>query len=141
MRMSLEIELGRASVNRCDCCGKRSHTLRGFVSNDGRAYAAYLAAYTEGHETREGTLLVSIGDWGENGKPGDRTSVCMKVRRIGGRPQVMVVGPRGCPWRDVGVFGAILEREAALARSDIRDYFHTVDHLLEADDRFARHFR
>ena len=134
--MTLHIEFGRASTSRCSCCGKRSHTLRGFVSSDEAACAAYVA----GHEEREGTLLVSIGDWGEGATPADRSSVCMKVRAVDGRPQVMVVGPEGCPWSDAQVFGDILPRAEALARPDIQKCFHVVDHVLESDDRFTRYF-
>jgi hypothetical protein len=138
--MSLEIELGRESESRCGCCGKLSHTLRGFVTRDGDAHAVYMAGYTEGHDEQEGTLLVSIGDWTDSGGHESRTAVCMKVRAIEGRPQVMVVGPSDCPWGDVQVLGAIATREQALARPDIKDYFHVVDHVLVSDERFTRYF-
>jgi hypothetical protein len=138
--MPLDVELGKASQHRCGCCGKLSHVLRGFVSKDGDAHAVYMAGYTEKHAPEEGTVLVSIGDWTQGSTPADRTAVVVKVRRIGGRFQVMVVGPEGCPWDDVGVFGPIQTRAAALARPDIQEYFHVVDHVLETDDRFTRGF-
>ena len=138
--MSLELELGPASEHRCGCCGKRSHVLRGYVTKEGDAYAVYMAGYTEKHTVEEGTILVSIGDWTQGSKPEDRTSVVMKVRKIGGRFQVMVVGPEGCPWTDIDVFGPIETPQAALARPDLQEYFHVVDHVLEVDDRFTRYF-
>lgn len=138
--MTLEIELGKATQHRCGCCGKQSHVLRGYVTNDGDAHAVYMAGYTEKHAETIGTLLISIGDWSERATPKDRTAVVMKVRKIDGRFQLMVVGPEGCPWNDVGVFGAIPTREAALALPNLADYFHVSDHVLEVDERFTRYF-
>ncbi len=138
--MSLEIELAEASEHRCGCCGKRSHTLRGFVTKDGDAHAVYMAGYTEKHTPEEGTLLVSIGDWTDGSTPADRAAVVMKAQKIDGRFQLMVVGPEGCPWDDVAVFGAIATRAEALARADIQEYFHVADHVLEIDTRFTRGF-
>ena len=138
--MSLEIELGQASEHRCGCCGKRSHVVRGYVSKDGDAHAVYMAGYTEKHAPEEGTLLVSIGDWTSGSTPGDRVSVVMNVQKIAGRFQLMVVGPEGCPWSDVALFGPIEPRAAALARADIQEYFHVADHVLEVDGRFTRAF-
>lgn len=138
--MSLEIELGQASEHRCGCCGKLSHVVRGYVSKDGDARAVYMAGYTEKHAIEEGTILVSIGDWTDGSTPRDRVSVVMKVQKIGGRFQIMVVGPEGCPWDEVTIFGPIASRAAALARADIQEYFHVVDHVLEVDERFTRGF-
>jgi hypothetical protein len=138
--MVLTLELGRATESLCSCCGKLSHAVRGFVSKDGVAYAAYLAGYTEQHLPEEGTILVSIGDWSEGSRPKDRKSVCMKVRRPTDGFQVMVVGLEGAPWADIDVFGPVLSRAAALGSADIQDYFHVVDHVLAGDERFAAYF-
>jgi hypothetical protein len=138
--MSLEIEPGAASKHRCSCCGKQSHVLRGYVSRDGDAYAVDRAGDTEKHTPEEATLLVSIGDWTQGSTPADRVSVIMKVRKSGGRFQLMVVGREGCPWDDVALFGAIETRESALARADLQEYFHVADHALEVDTRLARAF-
>ncbi|WP_438002327.1 hypothetical protein WMF26_24730 [Sorangium sp. So ce185] len=100
-----------------------------------------MAGYTEKHPEKEGTLLVSIGNWTNGSKPEDRTSVVMKVRKRKGKWQVMVVGQEGNPWNDVAVFGPIETRSSALARADIQDYFHVVDHVLEVDKRFTQLFR
>lgn len=137
MSGQLEIELGSASTSVCGCCGKTSHTLRGFVSKDGDAHAVYFAGFTEGHQPVEGTLIVSIGDWTEDASPSDRTAVIMLARWVDGAPQVMVVGPDDNPWGDVGVLGPVLTRQEALARPDIQDYFHVVDHVFLSDDRFT----
>jgi hypothetical protein len=118
-----------------------SHAVRGFVSQEGQAFAVYLAGYTEQHTPQIGTVLVSIGAWADGSTPADRLAVVMKVRVIDGAPQVMVVGPEGCPWTDVGVFGRILSREEALARPDIKEYFHVIDHVIEVDERFMKGFQ
>lgn len=135
----LQLERGNESIHRCGCCGKQSHTLRGFLSDDGPV-GVYFAGYTEGHEPQEGTIIVSLGDWSEGAAPSAREAFVTKVRVLDGQPQVMLVGPDDSPWGDLDVLGPMLTREEALAHPRKQDCFHAIDHILAEDDRFMRHF-
>lgn len=133
----LSIERGDETGGRCGCCGKVSHTVRGFVSNEAGAYGVYFAGFTERHP--EGTLLISLGDWSESSTPADRQAVLLRVR--GKEMQMMVGDPGDCPWDDVEVLGRIVPREEALKHPRIKDYYHVADHVIAEDDRFTRYFR
>jgi hypothetical protein len=133
--MSISIELGNVSVSECECCGKRSHTMRGFVSDDGAAYAVYFAGYTEGHREIMATLVVSLGAWCEGSTPDERECVVMKVRNHRGKIEMMVVGVADCPWDDLQILGRMLERREALESPTIADFFHVADHVIERDHR------
>ncbi|MGZ3417820.1 MAG: hypothetical protein ACXWUG_25925 [Polyangiales bacterium] len=133
------LERGSESVDRCGCCGKRSHTIRGFLSEDGPV-GVYFAGYTEGHEERIGTLIVSLGDWSEEATPASRVAFVTKVRVLDGQPQVMLVDPEDSPWDDIEILGRLLTREEALAHPMKATCFHAIDHILAEDDRFTRYF-
>lgn len=136
----MHLELASESVERCDCCGKRSHTIRGFLNENGPA-GVYFAGYTEGHDERIGTLIVSLGDWSDDAPPSAREAFVTKVRVVDGQPQVMVVDPDDSPWDDLDILGRLLTREEALAHPDKARYFHAIDHVIAGDARFMRYFR
>lgn len=136
--MQLSIERGRENVTRCGCCGKQSHTIRGFLNDAHGAYGVYFAGYTENHQPAIGTLIVSLGDWSEKGTPADREAVLLRVR--GPNMEMMVGGPGDSPWGDVGVLGRILTRNEALKHPRLQDYYHAADHIVGEDDRFTRYF-
>lgn len=136
----LQLEQGNASAAVCDCCGKRSHTIRGFLSDEHGAYGVYFAGYTEGHTPQIGTLIVSLGDWHDGAPPSAREAFVTKVRVLDGQPQVMLVGPEDSPWGDIGVLGPMLTREEALAHPRKADCFHAIDHILAEEPRFMRAF-
>jgi hypothetical protein len=137
--MELTIEHGKETVGRCGHCGKVSHTIRGFVSNETGPYAVYFAGYTEKHEDGIGTLIISLGNWGEGATPDDRRAVLLRVR---GRKMEMMVGDADdSPWTDIEVLGRILSRDEALKNPRIKDYYHVADHIVAEDERFTRYFR
>lgn len=137
--MTLAIERGEETVGRCDHCGKISHTIRGFISDENGAYGVYFAGYTEKHEDGIGTLIISLGDWSERSTPKDREAVLLRVR--GRELQMMVGGPDDSPWANIGVLGRILPRSRALKHRRIKDYYHAADHIVAEDVRFTRYFR
>jgi hypothetical protein len=136
--VSLAIERGRESVNRCGCCGKVSHTIRGFLNDESGPYGVYFAGYTENHEDGIGTLIISLGDWSEKATPNDRKAVLLRVR--GPNMEMMVGGPKDSPWNDIGVLGEILPREKALKDPRLQDYYHAADHIVAEDERFTTYF-
>jgi hypothetical protein len=74
----LQLERGNESIHRCGCCGKQSHTVRGFLSDEHGPYGVYFAGYTEGHTPQVGTLIVSLGDWHEGAPPSAREAFVTK---------------------------------------------------------------
>lgn len=136
--MALILEPGRESITKCGCCGKTSHTIRGFLNDDSGPYGVYFAGYTEKHEDGIGTLIISLGDWSEKATPKDRQAILLRVR--GPKMEMMVGGPKNSPWSDVGVLGEILPREKALKHPRLQDYYHAADHVVAEDERFTKYF-
>src|SRR5689334_8632818 len=56
----------------CECCGKKSHTVHGFVYENGDAHAVYFAAWSEGHQELGVTMAIALGEWGDESGPADR---------------------------------------------------------------------
>jgi len=139
--MSLSIEPGRSTTNLCGCCGKTSHTHRGFVSQEGQAFAVYFAGFTEDHGAPMLTLVVSLGDWSPKGTPADREAAVIKVRNVGGEIEMMVQGPLDQPWNDIGVLGRLLSREEMLAGPRKGEFFHIADHVIAEDQRVVPYLR
>lgn len=136
----LRLEHGNESVNTCGCCGERSHTIRGFLSDENGPYGVYFAGYTERHSPPLGTLVVSLGDWHAGAPPSARQAFVTKVRVLDGQPQVMLVGPEESPWSDLTILGPMLTREQALVHPRKGDCFHAIDHILAEDQRFMVYF-
>ncbi len=134
------IELGAETTPICSCCGSLSHVLRGFVSDERGARAVYLAGYTEKNPDHFGTLLISLGGWGEGATPAQRKAILILVRNIEGKPQFMVGSAADCRWGDVSMMGRIMERPEALADPDIKEFWKISDEIWLADRRFSAQF-
>jgi hypothetical protein len=115
-----------------------SRVVRGFVNDENRAYAVYVAGYTHGHPI--GSLLISMGESGETSTPEQRFAVPIKVKVHEGAPSMMVGGPGDCVWNDTDILGRILDRPEALAHPRIKEVFHIADHVWIGDRRFSGYF-
>ncbi len=106
--------------------------LTRFVTEDGNAYAIYYIRYSMAHPERPAAATVSIGNWGEDASPDERSAFALELRSNG----VCVMDSENSPWKDSAFIGRTLDREEALTHPRIQDVFHIADHIYLEDESF-----
>ena len=129
----ITIEFGEPQVSSCDCCGGVTTRLTRFVYRDGDAYAVYYAAFSDNHPERYVSLIVSIGEWGNDAPPTLRVAVPMRLWAGEDDFNVTVTNASDSPWHDVGILGRVMDRDEALSDPRIKEVFHITDHILDQD--------
>jgi hypothetical protein len=131
----IEIEPGDGGTSAiCECCGRRAPSVVGFVYDDGAASAVYYAGWTEGHR-RGVSLIIGVGEWGDEATPADRRSFGLRCWAEGGDVNFEVQEPAASRYGDNTYLGAMLSRSAALADPEIGRIFHVAEHITEDDPR------
>lgn len=114
MPSEYEIEISEPSASRCDCCDGLTVRLTRFVHRNGDAFAIYYAAYSNNHPDDELAMLVSLGEWGEDSDPSQRTAFYCRVRPTTDSYEVMLGDAAQSAWGDASIIGKKLSREEAL---------------------------
>jgi len=93
MTDTLEIEpLGEKDTGRCECCGRESRRVWGFVYRDNVAYASYFVHWTVGHILENGAHIdIVLGRWGEGTSASNRYAVRLEYRILENGPNFRVV--------------------------------------------------
>jgi hypothetical protein len=131
--LSIEFEPPATDTEPCKCCGGRTTRLARFVYSDGDAYAVYYAQFSDNHPNRYVSVLISIGEWGNDAPPSDRVAVYIRIWTTAENYQVSVRDAVESPWGEVDIFGPTLNRDEALAHPRIKDVFHLSDHIVTDD--------
>ena len=134
------LEQGESSSGKCDCCGKTTKTIWGFISQDESCRAVYYVSWTEGHRERGATFLICLGDW-EDEDASDRLSFALRLRMMPSGAAFMVVDAAKTQWAkekpvENDPLGLLLNRETALASPLKKDVFAIADLILDQDKRF-----
>jgi hypothetical protein len=136
--MNLQLEAGEADrPTRCECCGRVSRTVHGFIYKDGDAYAVYYAGWSEGHPDRGVTMAVAVGEWDDNSDASDRVSVGLEAWSAVSKIQFAVLEPEQSPWANTDLLGAMLARPTALAHPVLPAIFEVAEHVVTCDERVA----
>jgi len=136
MMSDLSLEPGPQEAGAvCDCCGARSTTVHGFVYRGGDAFAVYYAGWSQQHPERGVTIAIATGEWAEDSRPEDRTSIGLEARSTRTEIQFSVVGPRQSPWGETSLFGKMLSRERAMASPSLKLTFEVAELIVRADPR------
>jgi hypothetical protein len=65
---------GETTTGVCDCCGKQSRRIWGFVYESGIPHAVYYVHWTAGHVADSGALWdIVVGEWGDEATPAERS--------------------------------------------------------------------
>jgi hypothetical protein len=131
--MTISIEQEPSHTTRCDCCGGVTTNLTRFVSRDGDAFAAYYAAFSDNHANGIVSVLIGLGEWGDDASPDDRVAFAAQMRVLDGEYQVMIVDAEQSPWKHAALLGRILNRDEALAHPLVQDAFQLTDHIVHHD--------
>jgi hypothetical protein len=135
----LTIECEEPKTETCDCCGGKTTRLTRFVYRDGFAFAIYYATFSNNHPDRLVKMVVALGNWSEEGGPGDRRAFALDVRSAANQYEVGVTDASACPWKDSAVLGRVLDRQEALAHPWVKDVFHITDHAVLEDKVLKEH--
>ncbi len=148
------LEQGESSEGKCDCCGKTTKTIWGFISRKDSCCAVYYVSWTEGHRERGATFLISMGDWQSEASE-DRQSFALRLKMMPTGAAFMVVDATKTQWgrseltelaaqenaaqdnaAENDLLGVMLDRETALASPLKSDVFAIADLILDKDRRF-----
>ncbi|MBJ6127709.1 hypothetical protein [Microvirga splendida] len=126
----------------CDCCGRRTIRVNGFVDRQGWACAVYFAVWTEGHIQEQGLdVIISVGGWGEGMSHHPRHLIALRCRVTGGFPQFMILDPvehgiaKDWATEETKFLGTLVSREEALHHPDMKEVFRLAEHIIYNDQR------
>jgi len=110
----LRIEAGgEKTFGPCNCCGKMTKRIWGFVYEHEAALAAYFVEWTPGHPCSSANFDLIIGTWGNDADNATRKAVCLEFRRTETGPAFMVID---APSRSVASSSLI---STALSRKEV----------------------
>ena len=112
----------------CACCQRPIHWGHGWLESRAAALAAYWYQWPEGHQGQHFLAIARFDDQ-EQLVPG---VVCVHASMAHGALRYRICDASDAPWKDLGTFGAIIDRDAALADGD--RIFALVD-AIEANDK------
>jgi len=132
----LSIEEGEsAELEKCSDCNKHAISVWGYVSKNGKAHAAYYAAWTPGHLDRGLKMLVSIGNFSTPQAKAQRKMLGLECRMGEKRPSFMIFDASRIELDEEGTFGKGLSREEAMNDPIKNDAFLAADHACFCDKR------
>jgi hypothetical protein len=126
------------STGVCDCCGRTSRRLTGYVHTGDATIAAYIVHWTVGHfpELNANVDLI-IGNWGDNTTAADRIAVSLEMAIVDDRPTYMVIDAGSRPVAQSSLVGAALSRPDVIGTPLAAEVFAVIDAISEQDDRLA----
>lgn len=136
----IEIEFEKPNIQTCECCGQEIVTLTRFVYRNHNAFAVYYIKFTRGHLPKVAYGLAGLGEWGEQAEPKDRTAFPFKIWTNESHYQVGLTDADESPWKEVTLFGQVLNRAEALKHNWIKDVFHITDHIVAEDEMVVDYF-
>jgi hypothetical protein len=107
----------------------------GWVYQDGDAYAAYYAGWTEGHVGSNLAIIIGIGPWDDLHTAADRRSFGLDCWEEAEEVRFSVIEPEQSRYGTSRVLGAMMPRQAALADSELPEIFHVAEHIVREDPR------
>src|SRR5262245_4699269 len=132
----LWVEPGNSHDAICDCCGRQSRTVTGFVYRGDAAAAAYFVQWTVGGVDSHGAHFdLIIGKWGEGATASERSAVALEFRRTEHGPAFRVIDASGRPAGRSDLIGCALTRDAVLGTPLAKAAFDLVDAVWVQDSR------
>lgn len=120
----------------CDCCGKASRRVWGYVTRSEAAEAAYFVRWTQGHPERGADWDIIVGEW--DGAPvSERVGVSLALRLTEDGPQFMFVDAEDRDFGKGRLFGCALARSEVTASPLAARVFEIVDAIWLGDPRLS----
>ena len=122
------------SSDLCECCGQRTHSLSGWLSDSTGTIAAYLMYWTESRPDHNANIDLVIGKWGDSASPTDRKGASLIYNCAGGG--FMVIDAASRPFSSSqDLFTLALSREDIIGTSFAAELFRMTDAIWQQDTR------
>ena len=132
----LRIEPNSTQDTICDCCGRQSRTVSGFVYREDDAAAAYFVQWTlDGVDSHGANFDLIIGKWGEDATRSARQAIALEFRRTPDGPAFMVVDAFTRPVGQSDLVGHALSREEVVGTPLAQVAFEIIDAVWLYDSR------
>ena len=123
---------GQEDLGCCDCCGKPTRSVRGFVH--GPDQSAYFVRWTPGGVAEHGAHFdIVIGGWGDGTTAADRSSVALEFRQTESGPAFMVVDAKKLGGGELAL--RPMPRSQVVGTATAASVFRIVDAVWLQDDR------
>jgi hypothetical protein len=120
----------------CECCGRLSRTLTGYVHAGDATLAAYWLHWTVGHfPDLNANMDIVIGRWGESSTADDRVAVSLGIALVDGRESYRVIDAASRSIAESGLAGAALQRDAVIGTPLAAQVFAAIDAIHLQDKR------
>lgn len=139
MEAGIKVEpSGSTELGVCDCCGRSSRSVWGFVYAEGHSLAAYFVHWTVGHVPDQGASIdLILGEWGEGATEDKRFAVALAYRLMDSGPSMMVIDAEARLASSNPLVGRALSRGEVIGTHFAEDAFAIADAVLAQDDRVA----
>jgi hypothetical protein len=133
----ITLEPGGSSVTgTCPDCGNETVNVWGYAYRDEQAHAVYFVRWTRGHPERGAQLAISIGAWGDDATPDDRSCVGVECHLHDGAPAFKVVDAAQMPWSSKPLLGRMLLRTDVIGTPLAQQLFAVLDAIAADEARF-----
>jgi hypothetical protein len=119
----------------CNCCGKMTRRVWGYVTQDEGTIAAYFVEWTPGHEEQAANFDLIVGKWGPEAGPADRKAVALDFRQLETGPAFRVINAADRPVGKNSLVGEALSREQVIGESVAQTVFAICDTVFLDDPR------
>jgi hypothetical protein len=140
MATGLSIEpTGSSDTGFCECCGRASRRVWGFVYDEGATVAAYFVHWTLGHVPDQGANIdLIVGEWGDAGDAKRRHAVALAYRLLPTGPVMMVIDAVGRSFvQDESFVGRAMNHDDVFDTDVAEVAFAIADAVLAQDHRVA----
>jgi len=135
---ALVVNPWKESEGTCACCGRKSKTIWGDVSEQGAAVAIYFVQWTLGAPEHEPCIDIVLGAWGEGARPEDRRAASLLYRPAKGGGSFMVVDGTGRRTDDRSLCGRALQRSEIVGTPLAQEVFSLVDAIWLTEPRIGQ---
>jgi hypothetical protein len=122
----------------CECCGRNSRTISGFVYQGEAASAAYFVHCTLAGVKRFGANFdLILGKWGDGTSAQDRCAVSLEYRLLDNGPALMIISAKTRPVGNSELASRALTREEVVGNPISKEVFAIADTILAQDSRIS----
>ena len=130
-------EDGESESDICSCCGSRTRSVWGNVSDAQEIRAVYLARWTDHPKHPPLVLLISAGNWADDKAPEKRWAVGLECRADRGYQESRLIDASTTPWGDQPYLGFKLQRDQVIDTPLAEYVFAMADAIFASDERLS----
>jgi hypothetical protein len=128
---------GEKTFGPCDCCGKMTKRVWGFVYDADAALAAYFVEWTPGHEANSAAFDLIVGAWGDEADNSTRKAVSLEFRKLENGPSFMVIDARTRSVANSPLISDALSRDEVIGNEIAIRAYSLCDTIYLEDPRLA----